>query len=325
MSLNLDILIDASLLRVLACPWDHTRLRTYNGGLACEQAHRFGVEQGIPVFTDNPRRELVPRNMEPCRYLDPEGSIEPFVSDWLVNTNGNLYWQARGRLRRYPVPQWPFGGGEGRLLVDVGCGWGRWTIAAARAGYSPIGVDVHIDALAAAGRVTRQIGVRADYVCGDADHLPFQSGSIDLVFSYSVLQHLERATVMRVFKEVCRVLKPRGVCLVQLPNVFGLYNMLLQTKRGFRDARSGTFEMRYWSRAEIRKAVEEAGLRNLTIHADGFFTQNPQLSDLDLLSFGGKLIVLASDAGRRAAAVLPVLTRLADSLWVEARASPGSR
>jgi len=68
--------------------------------------------------------------------------------------------------------------------------------------------------------------------------------------------------------------------------------------------------------------VTEAGLRDLTIRADGFFTQNPQLADLDLLSLGGgKLVVLGSHAGCRAAAVFPLLTRLADSLWVEARSS----
>ncbi len=314
-------LLNAHVVRILACPWDHSDLRVHDGGLACKLGHWFGVEQGIAVLTDKARREAVPGNMEPCRYADGAGSIDPFVDDWVVNTNGNLYWRTRGRLQRYPIPNWPFWGSEGELLVDVGCGWGRWSIAAARAGFSPIGVDVHIDALAAAGRVSRQVGVRADYVCGDAEHLPFQSGSIDVLLSYSVLQHLERAKVIGVFKEVSRVLKRNGICLVQLPNVFGFHNILQQVRRGFRDARSGTFEMRYWSRAGIRRAVEEAGLRNLRILADGFFTQNPQLSDLDLLSPAGKLVVLASHAGRRAADVLPVLTRLADSIWVEARGS----
>jgi hypothetical protein len=59
-------------------------------------------------------------------------------------------------------------------------------------------------------------------------------------------------------------------------------------------------------------------LRNLRIRADGFFSQNPQLSDLDLLSPAGKLIVLASHVGRKTADALPLLVRAADSLWVEA-------
>lgn len=314
-------MLNSNLLQVLACPWDHTALRACEDTLACEHGHKFAVDEGIPVFAGSPRREPTPQNMEACKDSGQHGPIDKFVDDWLVNTNGNLYWRARGRLRRYPIPQWPFAGGAGKLLVDVGCSWGRWTIAASLAGFIPIGLDVHMDALAAGGRVTQQMGVGADFVCGDADHLPFHSGSVDLLFSYSVLQHLERSAVNRFFSEAARVLKPHGVCIVQLPNAFGLYNIVRQLKRGLRDARPGTFEMRYWSRPKIRQAVEEAGLENLTIRTDGFFTQNPQLSDLDLLSFPGRLIVLVSHAGRRAAALFPVLTRLADSLWIEAHSS----
>jgi hypothetical protein len=134
------------------------------------------------------------------------------------------------------------------------------------------------------------------------------------------LQHVDRAKVLRFFQECSRVLKPHGLCIVQLPNVFGLYNILLEAKRGFRDAKLGTFEMRYWSKTGIRDAVERAGLYDLEIRADGFFTQNPQFSDLDLLSPAGRLVVLASYAGRRMASVFPVLTRLADSLWIKTRA-----
>ncbi len=312
--------LQSSFLQLLACPQDHTRLRAEDDNLVCEHRHRFNVEEGIPILIDNPRREPTPKNMEPC-HIEPGASVDPFVNDWLVNTNGNLYWRVRGRLRRYPIPFWPMGNGEGKLLVDVGCGWGRWTVAAASAGFRPIGLDVHIEALAAGIRVSRQLDVRVDYVCSDADRLPFRSATVDFVFSYSVLQHLERSAVMRFFREVSRVLKPKGVCLVQLPNVFGLHNMLQQAKRGFREGRSGTFEMRYWSTKAIRQAVEMAGLKDMAIRPDGFFNQNPQLSDLDLLSPKGKLIVLVSYAGCKLAAMFPIVAGLADSLWVEARVS----
>ena len=70
----------------------------------------------------------------------------------------------------------------------------------------------------------------------------------------------------------------------------------------------------------IQQGLQAAGLQNVTIHADGFFSQNPQLSDLDLLSPAGKLIVLASYAGRKAADAVPILAHVADSLWIEAHA-----
>jgi len=236
-----------------------------------------------------------------------------------VNTNGNLYWRMRGRLPRYPIPAWPFGEGRGRVLLDIGCGWGRWSIAAARAGFQPIGLDLHSDALAAAIRVSRQLNVRGDFLCSGIDEFPLGSHSVDCGFSYSVLQHVDKNVVLRCFREIARVLKPGGTCVIQLPNKIGLVSLTQQLKRGFRDARPGSFEMRYWSHGEIRRSLEEAGLKDVRIRTDGFFSQNPQLADLDLLSTQGKALVFASYAGRKMANALPLLTHAADSLWIEAR------
>ena len=108
--------------------------------------------------------------------------------------------------------------------------------------------------------------------------------------------------------------------MIQLPNAIGALSIGKQLRRGFSEARPGSFEMRYWSRAEIRRAFEDAGLSDVRIRADGFFSQNPQLADLDLLSLPANLLVLASYAGRKAADALPLLTRVADSLWIGARA-----
>lgn len=320
--------LNDALLLILACPHDHTKLRFESGALICERAHQFAFEDGIPIFAENPRREPIPLNMGPCprpentTHAGTRGElIDPFVNDWIVNTNGNLYWPVRGRLPRYPIPNWPFGAGDGKMLVDIGCSWGRWSIAAARAGFTPVGADVHVDALAAAARVSQQLGARADFICCDAERLPFQPGSVDCVFSYSVLQHLDKSKVRRIFQEISRILQPGGVCLVQLPNAFGPLSIVQQLRRGFREARTGTFEMRYWTRTTILRALEQAGFSRIKIYADGFFSQNPQLTDLDLLSPAGRLLVRASAAGRRAASALPILTCAADSLWIEAQTS----
>lgn len=317
-------LLEESILRLLACPVDRTPLRESGDALVCAQNHRFAIEDGVPIFTDHPRYEPVPLNMPPCPTSTNDGHagqhIDAFVDDWIVNTNGNLYRRVRGRLPRYPIPDWPFGRGEGRRMLEIGCSWGRWCVAASRNGFRPIGLDVHIDALAAAKRVSRELQAAADFLCADADVLPLQSRSVDLVFSYSVLQHIDRARVQRAFHEIARVLKPDGRCIIQLPNWIGPLSLLQQLKRGFREARTGSFEIRYWSHREIHESLRDAGLKKIQIHTDGFLSQNPQISDLDLLAPAGKLIVAASYAGRKAADALPFLTRVADSMWVEGRA-----
>ncbi|HTP69571.1 MAG TPA: methyltransferase domain-containing protein [Dongiaceae bacterium] len=307
------------LAHILGCPQDHSPLQLRGDALVCRDNHRFEFEQGIPIFAQSPRRELIPGNMGPCEYSGDGSSVDPFVNDWIVNTNGNLYRPLRGRLPRYPIPEWPLPPGNGKTLVDIGCSWGRWSIAAVRAGYRPVGVDVHVDALAAATRVAMQLGAEADFVCGAADRLPFQSWSVDTIFSYSVLQHLERSVVLRFFAEVRRILKPGGVCLVQLPNRFGVLSLLQQLRRGFREAKAGTFEMRYWSRSQISDALRSAGLTTPKIDADGFFSQNPQPADLDFLPAKARWIVSLSGKGRRASSVFPILTHFADSLWIRAQ------
>jgi SAM-dependent methyltransferase len=308
------------LMQLLGCPQDHSPLQLHQNVLVCRDGHTFQFEQGIPIFAKTPRHELIPGNMGPCEYQRNGSTVDPFVNDWIVNTNGNLYWSLRGKLPRYPIPEWPLQAGDGKTVVDVGCSWGRWSVAAAQAGYRPIGVDVHVDALAAAARVAKQLGAEADFVCADADRLPFLPQSVDAVFSYSVLQHLERSVVCRFFAEAQRILKPGGVCLVQLPNRFGVFSLLQQLRRGFREAKTGSFEMRYWSRNQINDAVRDAGLSAPDIRADGFLSQNPQASDLDFLPGNAKLIVSLSEKGRRASAVFPFLTHFADSLWIQARA-----
>lgn len=318
-------MFDTLILQLLACPWDHTGLRIEEPNLVCQQGHSFAFEGDVPVFTDQARRELIPANMGPCRFSATNTEVDPFVNDWIVNTNGNLYRRARGRLPRYPIPSIPLGGGEGKLLVDIGCGWGRWSVAASRAGFKVIGADVHLDALLAAQRVSRQLGARTSFVCSPGDHLPLKSASADAVFSYGVLQHLERERVRGVLREAARVLKPGGTCLLQLPNRFGPLALLRQVERGFRDGRPGTFEMRYWSRREILLALQEAGLRLIALRADGYLTVNPQVTDLDLLAPWGKFIVLASHTGCRLANSFPTLARIADSLWIEARAGDSAR
>lgn len=305
---------------LLWCAVHDAALTRADGHLICQAGHGIPIEDGVPVFADRPRREPKPLNMPPLAALNAPGAVDAFVDDWVVNTNGNLYWDVRGRLPRHPIPRWPAREAtrRGEALVDIGCSWGRWSIAAARAGFAVWGLDIHLDALWAAQRVTRELGVPADFACCDAARLPFRPASVDFVFSYSVLQHLEKQAVRDVLKGVARILRPGGTCFVQLPNTFGLVSLMRQVRRGFREAAPGTFEMRYWRRGEIERAFREAGFGAVRFRAEGFFLQNTQREDVDLLSARGAVAVRLSCAMRDAADRVPPLSRLADSLWIEA-------
>ena len=239
-------------------------------------------------------------------------AIDSYVEKSIVKTHGNLY---RGRaLTRYPIPAFPLGPGEGRSLLDIGCNWGRWTVAATRAGYRATGVEPKEKAVAAARRVAEQLGVGADYVVGDARHLPFPDDSFDLVFSYSVLQHLSKGDVGLAVAEIGRVLRHGGTAWIEMPNARGLLNLLRRAGRGF--AEGSGFDVRYWTPAELRKTF--AAIGTVELLADGFLTLNPQVTDLDLLRPRHRPVVLLSEALRRASLRAPMLVRIADSVIVRA-------
>jgi SAM-dependent methyltransferase len=233
----------------------------------------------------------------------------------LIKTHGNLYRGAR--LTRYPIPPCPLPPGRGRTLLDLGCNWGRWTIAAARAGYRPIGIDRGKKAVRAARRVAGQLGIEAEYVLGDVRELPFPDASFDAVFSYSVLQHLAKEDVRTVVAELRRVLRPGGLVWIEMPNARGPLNLVRQVRRGF-SAGTGQ-DVRYWTIPELRAAFGRIG--PVSIAADGFFTINPQVTDLDLLPPRSRAVVRVSDALRRASTHVPALVHVADSLVVRVRAA----
>ena len=240
-------------------------------------------------------------------------AVDEHVRASLIKTHGNLYRGAR--LTRYPIPPFPLPGGDGRELLDVGCNWGRWTIAATRAGWRPTGIDLAKKSVGAARRVAGQLGVEAEYVVADARELPFDDGSFAAVFSYSVLQHLAKEDVPRVVAEVRRVLRPGGLVWIEMPNARGPLNLVRQARRGF-SAGSGQ-DVRYWTLAELRRTFGAIG--PVSISADGFLTINPQTSDLDLLPARSRAVVRVSEGLRRASERVPPLVRVADSVVVHAR------
>jgi SAM-dependent methyltransferase/uncharacterized protein YbaR (Trm112 family) len=244
--------------------------------------------------------------------------VDPVVRYLVGATNGLLYKSVIGNLSSYPIPELRLAG-TGRLL-DIGCNWGRWCVAAARQGYRPVGIDPSLGAVLGARRVCEQLGVTAEFVVGDARYLPFAPGCFDVVFSYSVVQHFSKEDARRTLAEIGRVLRDRGISLIQMPNAFGIRSLQHQLRRGFRKPCS--FEVRYWTIPEMKRAFTEA-IGETHVSVDGYFGLGIQASDIDILPPLYRRIVSTSETLRRLSQRAHWMCYFADSVYAESRAGAG--
>jgi SAM-dependent methyltransferase len=342
--------VDPRLLKYLVCPRHLTRLSEVGKTLFCPAGHRYPVIRDVPVLLDECAHTLrvaetsfnLARNLDKAAsddlfFIDSVGIsedeknelkkrlsiaqndyIDPVVSFLIGATNGIAYKHLVGKLQEYPVPQLRLPEAHGEVLLDVGCNWGRWCIAASRLGYTTIGIDPSLGAVLAAKRVASQLGSTSMFVVGDARFLPFLTRSITVVFSYSVLQHFSKADAIRAIKEIGRVLESKGRSMIQMPTVLGLRCIYHQARRGFRQALD--FEVRYWSIPALRQVFTEHVGRTM-FSVDCFFGIGLQVADLRLMPAGVKALIHASETLRHVSRFVPQLSYFADSVYVESRGS----
>jgi len=257
-------------------------------------------------------RDLIQDRENRCQ----NAAIDPFVNAALVGSSGNLYRSLVGTLPRYPIPELRLPDGEGRLLVDLGCHWGRWSIAAARKGYRVIGIDPNLRSVLAARRVARQMGIAVEFIVGDARHLPLKRASIDCVFSYSVLQHFSPEDAWAALDEVGQVLRPGGVSMIQMANLLGIRMLYNQLRRGFRGP--GFFDVRLHTPWKLRREFQTR-IGPTAASVDCYFGLGVQPADVDLMPPFERSAIFASECLRRLSEVMSPLRFTADSLYFESR------
>jgi len=240
--------------------------------------------------------------------------IDPVVNVMLQATSGNLYKHLKGGLEYYPIPELRLRKGRGKRLLDIGCNWGRWSIAAARLGYQVTGIDPSLGAVMAARRVSANLGLDIKFVVGDARFSPFAEGSFDTVFSYSVLQHLDNPDLELCLKEVSRLLHRGGLSVIQMANKFGIRSIYHQAKKKL--STSSAFEVKYRKPSEL-KAMFSDSIGETSLEADCFFGLGIQRSDMGLMPLHYKAIIISSELLRLSSRLFPFLVIFADSLYMK--------
>lgn len=191
------------LLKILACPTCGGSLETAPGFVSCTTGHRFPVRGGIPRFqegrhldtdTDETRRsfgaeftQLDPRT--PSGRKRAEDRLTFFRATGL---DPEVYRYLKNAAKRVDLTPSDIGyepdasSVSGALVLDAGCGGGRFTMILSDLGAEVVALDIS-DAVE---RVAAECAGRAVHVVqGDVLEPPFGPGTFDHVFSIGVLHH----------------------------------------------------------------------------------------------------------------------------------------
>ncbi|HKY22380.1 MAG TPA: methyltransferase domain-containing protein [Vicinamibacterales bacterium] len=186
-------------------------------------------------------------------------------------------------LHRFLAP------GPQDVILDLGCGSGRFSVWMRDSGAHPIGIDTGTF-FAAEARAA------VDLVVGELRQMPFGDGSVNKAYSIDVLEHLSEDGVDAMLQEVARVLKPGGSLFVythvmQLSPLAPVLNAI----------------------ARLARALERRGLSDLTIE------RLRPTDHLNPLRSREHLEQVAARSGFRVARFryyTPILSRIAESLLV---------
>lgn len=162
-----------------------------SGVLECGCGERFRIVNFIP------------------RFICDDKYVGSFSFEWQVHNKTQV-----DSLSGHNVSQdqfqsridFPLSELKGKLVLDAGCGTGRYSEIALKNGAIVIGVDMSYSVDVAYKNMGGN--PNAHFIQADIMHLPFNEGIFDFVFSYGVLHHTPDA--YRAFRSIVKYVKPGG-------------------------------------------------------------------------------------------------------------------
>jgi ubiquinone/menaquinone biosynthesis C-methylase UbiE/uncharacterized protein YbaR (Trm112 family) len=259
--------------------------------------------------------EKLSTETEPLNYT---GKIPWIVQQQVAATNGIHYVNSIGSLKEYPIPEIPVDpDGKNNLLLDIGCGWGRWLTAATAKNFIPVGIDIRLEFCEVARKVVRENGGNAYTVVADLQQLPFQNDVFDLVWSFSVIQHTHYNRLTSCLQEIRRILKQQGYCFLEFPNRKGIRNYFGPASTP-NNMDFESWDVRYYDPSEYKKIFEN--------YFDNFSYSIHSALGIGILpgdlkyarGLKNKVVISASRLLTHIAGLIKPLKAYADSIYIKA-------
>jgi ubiquinone/menaquinone biosynthesis C-methylase UbiE len=249
--------------------------------------------------------------------------IEEQVQVIINSTNGIHYTDRVNKLTSYPRYTLPFEPAKKPdcLLLDIGCGWGRWLVAADDKNYIPVGLDLIPEFAETSLKVLQAHNKTGYCVIGDLEKIPFIDNVFDVVWSFSVIQHTHCDKMTSCLSHINRILTRDGFTFLEFPNKKGIRNRMgtAQKWEQYKDIREGHrhLSVRYYTPGEYKEFfTREFGNFSFTNHS--FIGIGVLKDDLKYVSFKNKILCSISLFGSLLTNVVPGLKYWSDSIYIKA-------
>jgi ubiquinone/menaquinone biosynthesis C-methylase UbiE len=127
---------------------------------------------------------------------------------------------------------------EGRSVLDVGCGEGRFTRILAAKAADTTGIDINRESLDRAQAITKEEGLKVTWINAHAEDMPFDDARFNVVVFSNSLHHVARSMMDRAIEEAGRVLITGGLLYAMEPVAEGIYfeaTRMVNDERAVRD------------------------------------------------------------------------------------------
>lgn len=116
-------------------------------------------------------------------------------------------WQVMSRL---------IGDASDKIVLDIGCSIGTYTLAMKGKCGLAIGLDFSETALNQAQLLDREYsGGSSVFLCNDISAMCLKNGCVDVVIGVDIIEHLSPELLARTYREIHRVLKSGGQVVLQ--------------------------------------------------------------------------------------------------------------
>lgn len=198
-------------------------------------------------------------------------------------------------------------------ILEIGVGLGSDHQKFAEAGAICYGIDLTERAIDHTSRRFQLLGLKSNLQQGDAENLPFDDNSFDLVYSWGVLHH--SPDTVKAVDEVFRVLKPGGQAKIMIYHKYSFVGYMLWL-------RYGLFRLNVMTSLEkiYSKYLESPGTKAYSVEEAKQLFRKFRFLEIDTLL--GHADLLTSSAGQRHRGILLSVVRVIWPRWVIRRFFP---